>query len=73
MRLTSTLIVLLSLSLSIEAQIPCENGLADIYPCDGYDLLYHYPLEEIGGESVHYIDPYSISDISNAINELLEY
>ena len=26
-------------------------------------------LEEIGGESVHYIDPYSISDISNAIEK----
>ena len=49
MRLTSTLIVLLSLSLSIKAQTPCENGMADIYPCNGYDLLYHYPLEDIGG------------------------
>jgi len=23
---------------------PCENGFADIYPCDGYDLLRLIPL-----------------------------
>ena len=49
MRISSTLILLLSLSLTTKAQTPCENGMADIYPCDGYDLLYHYPLEDIGG------------------------
>ena len=44
MRISSTLVLLLSLSFTTKAQTPCENGMADIYPCDGYDLLYHYPL-----------------------------
>ncbi len=48
MRLLFTLIFLYIIH-SFNAQIPCENGMADIYPCDGYDLLYHYSLEEIGG------------------------
>ncbi len=28
---------------------PCVNGLADIYPCDGYDLMSHIPISELGG------------------------
>jgi len=30
---------------------PCENGMADIYPCQEVDLLSHFPLSEIGGGS----------------------
>lgn len=30
-------------------QFPCENGFADIYPCDGYDLMAHVPLGDLGG------------------------
>ena len=26
---------------------PCENGMADIYPCNGYDLMSHMTLSEL--------------------------
>ena len=26
------------------AQTPCDNGFAGSYPCDGFDLLSHFPL-----------------------------
>ena len=32
-----------------QAQIPCEDGYADIYPCEGFDLSSHFTLEELGG------------------------
>ncbi len=28
---------------------PCINGMAGIYPCDGYDLVGHLGLETLGG------------------------
>ncbi|MGB1284868.1 MAG: choice-of-anchor B family protein, partial [Polaribacter sp.] len=28
---------------------PCENGFADVYPCDGYDLMAHISLTDLGG------------------------
>ena len=31
------------------AQIPCEDGFADIYPCEGFNLSAHFTLEELGG------------------------
>jgi len=34
--------------LTIYAQTPCENGMAGEYPCDGYDLLGHLSLAEMG-------------------------
>jgi len=27
---------------------PCESGFADIYPCNGYDLMTHIPLNDLG-------------------------
>ncbi len=39
----------LSLSLLTQTITPCENGMAGDYPCDGYDLLTHYPLSAVGG------------------------
>lgn len=27
----------------------CENGFASIYPCDGYDLMSHISISELGG------------------------
>lgn len=30
-------------------RIPCENGMAGEYPCNGYDLLSHVPLVNMGG------------------------
>ena len=49
MKRLSILATILSLGLSLNSQTPCENGFAGEYPCDGYDLLTHYPLEEVGG------------------------
>ena len=34
---------------SLEQSTGCENGFADIFPCDSVDLLAHLPLDEIGG------------------------
>ena len=31
------------------AQIPCEEGLAGEYPCEGLDLLSAWPLDSLGG------------------------
>lgn len=30
-------------------QFRCENGFADIYPCNDYDLMGHIPIEGLGG------------------------
>ncbi len=35
----------------IQAQTPCENGMAGIYPCNGYDLLAHMPLSVFDASS----------------------
>ena len=32
-------------SINLSAQIPCENGMAGDYPCDGYDLQSFISLE----------------------------
>lgn len=31
--------------------VPCENGMAGVYPCDGYDLLGRISLEDFGSDS----------------------
>ena len=30
-----------------DALAPCDNGMADIYPCDGYDLMSHMTLADL--------------------------
>lgn len=30
-------------------QFQCENGFADIYPCNDYDLMAHIPIVDLGG------------------------
>ncbi len=30
---------------------PCDNGMADIYPCDGYDLVGQIPLDNFDANS----------------------
>ncbi|WP_242203859.1 choice-of-anchor B family protein [Aestuariivivens insulae] len=30
---------------------PCENGFADIYPCNGFDLMAHIPLATLNASS----------------------
>lgn len=47
----------------VPPQFPCENGMADIYPCDGYDLMSHIGLEtfesQSGNDSWGWTDPTS--------------
>jgi len=33
--------------------VSCTNGLADIYPCNDYDLLLHIPLEFLNADSAN--------------------
>ncbi|MFT4660098.1 MAG: choice-of-anchor B domain-containing protein, partial [Patiriisocius sp.] len=40
--------ILLLLSMCHYAQVPCESGMAGIYPCCNYDLQSITPLDEIG-------------------------
>ncbi|PHR73651.1 MAG: regulator [Lutibacter sp.] len=53
---------------------PCENGMAGIYPCDGYDLMGHLTLAEFSGtkgnDSWGWTDPttskeYALMGINN--------
>ena len=43
------IIVGLFLIFKTQAQTPCEDGFADIYPCEGFNLSSHFTLEELGG------------------------
>ena len=36
-------------AVSVSAQVPCEDGLAGEYPCDGMDLMSVRSFEELGG------------------------
>lgn len=33
-----------------DGRTPCENGLAGIYPCEGYDLMAHFTLNQLNAE-----------------------
>lgn len=63
----------------LEAATSCENGFADIFPCQNVDLLAHIPLESIGGgsgsDSWGWVDPqddkeYAIVGRSNGVSFL---
>ncbi len=41
---------------------PCENGLAGEYPCDGYDLMAHIPIAELGGAGAQGNDSWGWTD-----------
>ncbi len=41
---------------------PCENGLAGEYPCDGYDLMSHIPIAELGGAGAQGNDSWGWTD-----------
>ena len=34
-------------------KIPCENGMAELYPCDNYDLLLHFTLPGFNSTSAN--------------------
>ncbi|AXG69312.1 LVIVD repeat protein [Kordia sp. SMS9] len=36
-------------SVAFPDAVICENGFAGIYPCNGYDLMAHVPLDVLGG------------------------
>jgi choice-of-anchor B domain-containing protein len=36
-------------ALSALSNVPCVNGMADIYPCENIDLLAFMPLADVGG------------------------
>lgn len=43
-------------------QFPCIDGFAGIYPCDGYDLMAHIPVNELGGEGAEGNDSWGWTD-----------
>jgi choice-of-anchor B domain-containing protein len=43
---------------------PCENGMAGIYPCDGYDLVSKIDLFDLGGPGVSGNDCWGWTDPS---------
>lgn len=58
----------------IYAQTPCNSGMAGSYPCDGYDLLATFTLNQLGGgsgnDSWGWTDPndgkeYAITGVDN--------
>ncbi len=54
---SKTLVIAIGLSVALAAAVtraavvPCVGGSADIYACDGVDLMAHMPLSAIGGGS----------------------
>jgi len=40
----------------------CENGFADIYPCNDYDLMAHVPIEDLGGTGAEGNDSWGWTD-----------
>ena len=32
---------------------PCENGIADVYPCNGYDLMGYMSLNDLTTDGVN--------------------
>jgi len=45
-----------------EAQFPCVNGMAGAYPCDGFDLMSHISVEELGGAGAEGNDSWGWTD-----------
>ena len=43
----------------------CESGFADIYPCDGYDLMSHISISELGGPGAEGNDSWGWTDPTN--------
>ena len=47
---------------TILPQFPCVNGLANGYPCDGYDLMSEIPVDELGGPGAEGNDSWGWTD-----------
>lgn len=50
---------------------PCENKMAGIYPCDGYDLMAHISADELGGSGATGNDSWGWTDPSTGIEYAL--
>jgi choice-of-anchor B domain-containing protein len=46
----------------VQAQFPCVNGFAGDLPCDGFDLMSHIPVEELGGAGAEGNDSWGWTD-----------
>lgn len=44
------------------ANFPCNSGFADIYPCNGMDLLSHIPADILGGSGAEGNDSWGWTD-----------
>ncbi len=47
------LLLLLSSIITLNAQTPCENGMAGDYPCNGYDLQVFIPCTDFGADNAN--------------------
>ena len=47
---------------TIVPQFPCINGFANGHPCDGYDLMSHIPVEDLGGSGAEGNDSWGWTD-----------
>lgn len=47
------LLLSLLFTLITNAQTPCENGMAGIFPCSGYDLLSEIPATQFGSDNAN--------------------
>lgn len=47
---------------TILPQFPCVNGFAGDYPCNGFDLMSHIPIEELGGAGAEGNDSWGWTD-----------
>ncbi|MFK7832450.1 MAG: choice-of-anchor B family protein [Winogradskyella sp.] len=45
-----------------ESQFPCINGMAGAYPCSGFDLMSHVPIENLGGSGSQGNDSWGWTD-----------
>ncbi|AOW21348.1 choice-of-anchor B family protein [Urechidicola croceus] len=46
----------------VEPLNPCVDGMAGNYPCDGYDLMAHIPVNELGGNGAEGNDSWGWTD-----------
>ena len=74
MKILASIFILVLFSINLSAQIPCENGMAGEYPCNGFDLQSFISLEEMdairGNDSWGWTDPdngdeYAIMGVKN--------
>ncbi|WP_299121655.1 choice-of-anchor B family protein [uncultured Winogradskyella sp.] len=47
---------------TIQPQFPCIDGFAGDYPCNGFDLMSHIPVEELGGTGAEGNDSWGWTD-----------